>query len=127
RRRLRLLVAGVVSAVVLIGAAIALNVSYYVGVDEGYVSVYRGLPYRFAGLDLSRVYLRTQTPATSVASEDQRLLTEHAVTSKDGALRTVEALRTAAPTPAPLPGASPGSGASPTGTGSPRPSPEGTL
>jgi hypothetical protein len=110
-------------ASLLVGLAVTLNVSYYVGVDEGYVSVFQGLPYGLGGLDLSRVYLRTNTPATTVVAEDQRLLTERTVTSKDDALRTVDALRTA--TPAPLPSSSTTSSPSPTGRSSATPSAKG--
>lgn len=120
RRRLWLLVAALVVAALVAGFAVAVNVSYYVGVDGGYVSVFQGLPYGVGGLDLSRVYLRTQTQASAIAPEDQHLLTERAVTSKDEALRTIDALRTATPTP--LPTASP----SPTGRSSPGPSARGT-
>jgi len=124
RRRLWLLVAALVAAALLVGLAVTLNVSYYVGVDEGYVSVFQGLPYGLGGLDLSRVYLRTNTPATAVASEDQRLLTQRTVTSRDDALRTVDALRTATPTP--LPTLSPASSPSPSGRSSAKPSAKGT-
>jgi PPM family protein phosphatase len=124
RRRLWLLVAGLVAAALLMGLAVTLNVSYYVGVDEGYVSVFQGLPYGVGGLDLSRVYLRTNTPASAVASGDQRLLTQRTVTSRDEALRAVEALRTATPTP--LPTSSPASSLSPTGRSSAAPSVKGT-
>ena len=123
RRRLWLLVAGLVVAALLVGLAVTLNVSYYVGVDEGYVSVFQGLPYGLGGVDLSRVYLRTNTPATAVVAEDQRLLTDRTVTSKDDALRTVDALRTATPTP--LPSSSPTSSPSPTGRSSATPSAKG--
>jgi serine/threonine protein phosphatase PrpC len=126
RRRLWLLIAGLVVAALIVGLAITLNVSYYVGVDEGYVSVFQGLPYGLGGLDLSRVYLRTNTPVTAVASEDQRLLTQRTVTSKDDALRTVDALRTATPTPSPLPTSSPTSSRSPTGRSSAKPTAKGT-
>lgn len=126
RRRLWLLIAGLVAAALVAGLAIVLNVSYYVGVDEGYVSVFQGLPYGLGGLDLSRVYLRTNTPVTAVASEDQRLLTQRTVTSRDDALRTVDALRTATPTPSPLPIASPTSSRSPTGRPSAKPSAKAT-
>ncbi len=125
RRRLWLLIAGLVIAALIAGLAITLNVSYYVGVDEGYVSVFQGLPYGLGGLDLSRVYLRTNTPVTAVVSEDQRLLTQRAVTSRDDALRTVDALRTATPTPSPLPISSPSSSRSPTGRSSAKPTAKG--
>jgi serine/threonine protein phosphatase PrpC len=126
RRRLWLLVAGLVVAALLVGLAVTLNVSYYVGVDDGYVSVFQGLPYGIGGLDLSRVYLRTNTHATTVASEDQRLLTQRTVTSKDDALRTVESLRTATPTPSPGTTLTPSSSPSPTGRSSATPSAKGT-
>ena len=126
RRRLWLLIAGLVIAALIAGLAITLNVSYYVGVDEGYVSVFQGLPYGLGGLDLSRVYLRTNTPVTAVVSEDQRLLTQRTVTSRDDALRTVDALRTATPTPSPLPTSSPTSSRSPTGRSSAKPTAKGT-
>lgn len=126
RRRLWLLVAGLIVAALLVGLAVTLNVSYYVGVDDGYVSVFQGLPYGIGGLDLSRVYLRTNTHATTVAPEDRRLLTQRTVTSKDDALRTVESLRTATPTPSPGTTSSPASSPSPTGRSSATPSAKGT-
>jgi serine/threonine protein phosphatase PrpC len=117
RWRLWLLVAGLVVAALLAGLAVTLSVSYYVGVDQGYVSVFQGLPFGVGGLDLSRVYLRSNTPAAVIAQEDQRLLTQHSVTSRGDALRTVDALRTATPTPTPTPLPSPSATSRPSPSG----------
>jgi serine/threonine protein phosphatase PrpC len=103
--RLWLLVVALVVAVVVVALAVALNVSYYVGVDSGYVAVFQGLPYRLGGLELSHVYLRTQTPALAVAPGERHLLTDHSVTSKDEAIRIAEAMRAGVLAPSPSPSA----------------------
>ena len=61
---LAVVVAGLAS---WLGVRSWVNRSYFVGVADGVVAIYRGLPTEFAGIDLNRVEERTTKPVDQVA------------------------------------------------------------
>jgi serine/threonine protein phosphatase PrpC len=100
RRRLRvpvgpILVLFLVACVVL-GAYYASQTVYFVGAsDDGFVSVYRGLPYDLpAGLHLYSVNYESGTPVDELTPAQTRTITEHKLRSKDDAQDLVNQLET---------------------------------
>ncbi|MGH2785287.1 MAG: Stp1/IreP family PP2C-type Ser/Thr phosphatase [Actinomycetota bacterium] len=73
RRRIPVRPIAWILAVVVLGLGAWLGVrawvnrSYFVGVSEGVVAIYRGLPTEFAGIELNHVEERTVTPVDQVA------------------------------------------------------------
>jgi protein phosphatase len=100
RRRLRvpvgpILVLFLVACVVL-GAYYASQTVYFVGAsDDGFVSVYRGLPYDLpAGLHLYSVNYESGAPVDELTPAQKRTITEHKLRSKDDAQDLVNQLET---------------------------------
>jgi protein phosphatase len=100
RRRLRvpvgpLLVLFLV-ACVLLGAFYASQTVYFVGVSsDGFVSVYRGLPYDLpAGLDLYSVNYESGVPADELTASQKETVTSHKLRSKNDAQDLVKQLET---------------------------------
>jgi serine/threonine protein phosphatase PrpC len=99
RRRLRvpvgpILVLFLVSCVVL-AAYYASQTVYFVGVNDGFVSVYRGLPYDLpAGIDLYTVNYKSGVPADELTPAQRRTVTAHQLRSKDDAQDLVRQLET---------------------------------
>jgi serine/threonine protein phosphatase PrpC len=93
RRRLALLVA-VLALVALLGVAgvVVVNTCYFVGVDDGQLAVYSGLPWSLGPLDLNSVYLRSARAYVLLDAEQQALVDARRVHTKDGALRLAEDL-----------------------------------
>lgn len=121
RRRWRAVVAWVAVAVVVLGgAAVAYawtQTQYYVGVDDGEVVIFRGLPQTIGTLPLSTVVERTGTDVEDLASGylQQRVeQTIHADSLAD-ARNLVGMLEedSAEPTPSPTPSPSPSGTATP--------------
>ncbi|HMK92150.1 MAG TPA: Stp1/IreP family PP2C-type Ser/Thr phosphatase [Thermoleophilia bacterium] len=89
RRSRRRLVLVLVLIVLVVGAlAVGAVVSgvYYVGVDNGMVSVYRGLPLEVGGLRLNDLYLRTTTPIDVVEPGLRQRIEDHELHRKSAAL-----------------------------------------
>ena len=101
RRRLPRLPAGfvavvVVLAIVLLGAYYASQTVYFVGAsNDGFVTVYRGLPYDLpAGLDLYSVNYESGVPVDELTPAQRKTVTEHALRSKNDAQDLVTQLET---------------------------------
>jgi serine/threonine protein phosphatase PrpC len=101
RRRLPRLPAGfvavvVVLAIVLLGAYYASQTVYFVGAsNDGFVTVYRGLPYDLpAGLDLYSVNYESGVPVDELTPAQRKTVTEHALRSKNDAQDLVKQLET---------------------------------
>jgi protein phosphatase len=88
----RLLIAAVVIAVLLVTAAVACNEFYFVGVDQGYVSVFRGLPWQVGSLEFNRLYLRTTLPAAALNAEQRQRVERHSLGGRGAALDLVRAV-----------------------------------
>jgi hypothetical protein len=94
-RRARLSRRGLVALVVvlalvaLLGVAgvVVVNTCYFVGVDDGHLAVYSGLPWSVGPLDLHSVYLRSTRPYIYLDGRQRALVDAHGVRTKDGALR----------------------------------------
>jgi len=88
--RNKLLVLVVVLALVaLVGIAgvVVVNTCYFVGVEDGALAVYSGLPWSFGPLDFHSVYLRS-TRSYDLLDEEQKVLVDaRDVRTKGGALR----------------------------------------
>ncbi len=100
RRRFRvpvgpILVLFLVACVVL-GAYYATQTVYFVGVsNDGFVSVYRGLPYDLpAGADLYSVNYQSGVPVDELTPSQRKTVTAHKLRSKDDAQDLVRQLET---------------------------------
>jgi PPM family protein phosphatase len=100
RRRLRVptgIVAGlVIVGIVLLGGYYASQSVYFVGAsDDGFVTVFRGMPYDLpAGLDLYRVNYESGVPVTELSAAQRKVVTGHELRSRDDALSWVRQLET---------------------------------
>jgi PPM family protein phosphatase len=83
-------------ACVLLGAYYASQTVYFVGAsDDGFVSVYRGLPYDLpAGLHLYSVNYESGAPVDELTPAQKRTITAHKLRSKDDAQDLVNQLET---------------------------------
>ena len=88
----RLLIVAVVVAVLLLTTAVACNELYFVGVDQGYVSVFRGLPWQIGGLEFSRLYLRSTLPVAALSAEQRQRVDRHSLGGRGAALDLVRAV-----------------------------------
>lgn len=89
RRRLLVTLVVVLALVALLGVVgvVVVNTCYFVGVDDGRLVVYSGLPWSVGPLDLHSVYLRSTRPYAYLDSQQRALVDARSVRSKDGALR----------------------------------------
>jgi PPM family protein phosphatase len=83
-------------ACVLLGAYYASQSVYFVGASsDGFVSVYRGLPYDLpAGVDLYSVNYESGVPVDELTAAQRRTISEHKLRSKDDAQDLVRQLET---------------------------------
>jgi PPM family protein phosphatase len=83
-------------ACVVLGAYFASQTVYFVGAsNDGFVTVYRGLPYDLpAGLDLYSVNYESGVPVDELTPAQKKTVTEHALRSKDDAQDLVKQLET---------------------------------
>lgn len=80
------------------------NRSYFVGVSDGVVTIYRGLPTEFAGIELNRVEERTTKPIEQVAEWFRPRLAEGIrADSLEEARSIAERIPTSGGTPTPTP------------------------
>jgi PPM family protein phosphatase len=102
RRRRRvptgLLVTLALVAAVALSAWYASQTVYFVGTgDDGFVTVYRGLPYDGpAGVDLYSVNYTSGVPVSELSANQKRLVTEHKLRSRDDARDLVRQMETGA-------------------------------
>jgi PPM family protein phosphatase len=100
RRRLRMPIGAILVvflvACVLLGGYYASQTVYFVGAsNDGFVTVYRGLPYELpAGLDLYSVNYESGVPLDELTAAQRRTITEHKLRSKDDAQDLVRQLET---------------------------------
>ncbi len=96
RARLLKLVLAVLLVVLVLAAvaALALQSLYFVGVDDGDVVVYSGLPWSLGPLKLQDVYVRGTLRYELLTLEQRRLIDKARVQSRDDALRLLQALET---------------------------------
>jgi PPM family protein phosphatase len=83
-------------ACVLLGAYYASQTVYFVGAsNDGFVTVYRGLPYDLpAGVDLYSVNYESGVPVDELTGAQRRTITEHKLRSKSDAQDLVRQLET---------------------------------
>ena len=83
-------------ACVILGAYYASQTVYFVGAsNDGFVTVYRGLPYDLpAGLDLYSVNYESGVPVDELTPAQTQTVTEHALRSKNDAQDLVRQLET---------------------------------
>jgi PPM family protein phosphatase len=81
---------------VLLGAYFASQTVYFVGAsDDGFVTVYRGLPYDLpAGVSLYSVNYESGAPVDELTPAQKKTVTEHKLRSKDDAQDLVKQLET---------------------------------
>lgn len=88
RRALRgLLISGFVLVPILAGGWIASQSVYFLGVDDdGFVTLYRGMPYDLpAGIELYSVNYTSGVPASTLSEKVQGTVTTHKLRSRDDA------------------------------------------
>lgn len=68
RAAVRLGVAAAVVTLALVGLRLYLDAQWFVGVSDGRVAVFRGIPAEVAGFELHRVVVETEIPATEARS-----------------------------------------------------------
>ncbi len=95
RRRRRAWVVAIVVAVLIVpvvfGAFAAINAVYFVGAEDGFVAIYRGLPYDLPlGLELYETNYLSPVPVADVA--DRELVTGHEWRSRSQAYELVRSL-----------------------------------
>jgi len=82
----RTLIVTALVAPLLIGAYFASQTVYFVGTsDDGFVTLYRGLPYDLPGTDLYTVNYETGVPVTGLPQRVSRTVTEHKLRAFDDA------------------------------------------
>jgi serine/threonine protein phosphatase PrpC len=83
-------------ACVILGAYYASQTVYFVGAsNDGFVTVYRGLPYDLpAGADLYSVNYESGVPVDELTPAQKKTVTDHALRSKDDAQDLVKQLET---------------------------------
>jgi protein phosphatase len=101
RRRVRVPTGLLVSFFILVAIALsawyASQTVYFVGSNQGFVTVYRGLPYDLpAGLDLYSVNYVSGVPVSELPPARRRLVTEHKLRSRDDAQDLVRQMETGA-------------------------------
>jgi protein phosphatase len=101
RRRVRMptgvLVALCLVAAIALGAWYASQTVYFVGSNDGFVTVYRGLPYDGpAGIDLYSTNYISGVPVSELPANQKRLVTEHKLRSHDDARDLVRQMETGA-------------------------------
>jgi protein phosphatase len=86
----------VVVAMVLLGGYYASQTVYFVGAsNDGFVAVYRGLPYDLpAGMSLYRVNYESGVPVDELPPAQKRTLTEHKLRSRNDAQDLVRQMET---------------------------------
>jgi protein phosphatase len=86
----------VVLAMVLLGGYYASQTVYFVGAsNDGFVAVYRGLPYDLpAGMSLYRVNYESGVPVDELPPAQKRTLTEHKLRSRNDAQDLVRQMET---------------------------------
>ena len=101
RRRLRVPTGLLVSLFLVLAIALsawyASQTVYFVGSNQGFVTVYRGLPYELpAGLSLYSVNYVSGVPVSELTAARRRLVTEHKLRSRDDAQDLVRQMETGA-------------------------------
>jgi len=93
KRRLRYL-AVVLALLVVVAFAGVLTVStvYYVGVDDGRLAIYSGLPATFGPLQLHAVYRRSSVPYESLGPAERRLVDEQGLHTRSSIMALAETL-----------------------------------
>jgi len=99
RRRLRvptgLLVAFFIVLAIALSAWYASQTVYFVGAKDGFVTVYRGMPYDLpAGLHLYSTNYVSGVPIGELSPPQRRLVTEHKLRSRDDAQELVRQMET---------------------------------
>ena len=82
---------------VVLGAWYASQTVYFVGANDGFVTVYRGLPYDLpAGVSLYSVNYESGVPVSELPAGRRRIVTEHKLRSRDDAQDLVRQMETGA-------------------------------
>jgi PPM family protein phosphatase len=86
-------VVAVLLVLVANGGWIATRSVYFVGTDDdGFVTLYSGLPYALPGLDLFSTEFTSGVPAQTLAPRVQKTVTEHKLRSHDDAVDLIRQL-----------------------------------
>ena len=113
---LRFMIVAVVAGAIVAGFRFYVDRQWYVGVANGHVAVYQGLPASFAGLDFSHVVEETTIPASDAESLTLYADLGDGMTagSEQAALSIVDQIRTditahggSTPSPSPSPSSTP--------------------
>jgi protein phosphatase len=87
------LVVAILLGIVASGAWIASRSVYFIGTDDdGFVTLYQGLPYELPGLNLYQEQFTSGVPAQTLTPRVRRTVTEHKLRSHDDAVDLVRQL-----------------------------------
>jgi protein phosphatase len=86
-------VLAVLLALVLSGGILASQSVYFVGTDDdGFVTLYSGLPYELPGVNLFQTQFTSGVPAQSLSPRVQQTITDHKLRSHDDAVDLIRQL-----------------------------------
>jgi serine/threonine protein phosphatase PrpC len=86
-------VLAVLLALVISGGVIASQSVYFVGTDDdGFVTLYSGLPYELPGIDLFMTQFTSGVPAQSLSPRVRQTITDHKLRSHDDAVDLIRQL-----------------------------------
>jgi PPM family protein phosphatase len=97
RRRLRVILVGLLAVAVLagagVGAAAGLRKVYFVGSEDGLVTLYRGVPYELPfGIDLYERKYVSAVPVRALSSTERRRVLDHELRSRKDASSVIRRL-----------------------------------
>jgi serine/threonine protein phosphatase PrpC len=78
---------------VAFAGAVTLSTVFYVGVDDGRLAIYSGLPTEIGPLHLHAVYRRSSLPYESLGSAERRLVDERGLHTRSNIMALAEMLR----------------------------------
>jgi PPM family protein phosphatase len=88
----RLAVVLALLVVVAFAGVLTVSTVFYVGVDDGRLAIYSGLPAAFGPLQLHAVYRRSSLPYESLGSAGRRLVDEQGLHTRSSAMALAETL-----------------------------------
>ena len=78
---------------VAFAGALTLSTVFYVGVDDGRLALYSGLPAELGPLHLHAVYRRSSLPYAALGAAERRLVDERGLHTRSNIMALAEMLR----------------------------------
>ena len=77
---------------VAFAGAVTLSTVFYIGVDDGRLAIYSGLPESLGPLHLHAVYRRSALPYASLGASERRLVDEQGLHTRTNVMELAETL-----------------------------------